>query len=54
MLIRPRGELKQLSDKLDLTWTDFENIPSHLLINIAKGPDYSVTREAEHFEKHWK
>ena len=41
----PRGVLKLLSDKYDLTWADFENLPDHLLINIRKGPDYSVTRE---------
>ena len=42
---QPRSVLKQLSDKSDLTWADFENDPDHPLINITKGPDYSVTRE---------
>ena len=42
---QPRGVLKRLSDKIDLTWIDFENVPDHPLINITKGPEYSVTRE---------
>ena len=43
--VRPRGVLKQLSDKYDLIWSDFKSIPSHNLINLSKGPDYSVTQE---------
>ena len=43
--VQSRGVLKQLSDKSDLIWSDFENIPSHKLINITKKPDYSVKRE---------
>ena len=43
--VQPSGVLKHLSDKSDLIWSDFENIPSHNLINITKEPDYSVTRE---------
>ena len=43
--VQPRGILKQLSDKPDLVWADFENIPNYPLINITKGPEYSVTRE---------
>ena len=43
--VQPRGILKQLSDKPDLVWADFENIPDYPLINITKGPEYSVTRE---------
>ena len=42
MNAQPRGVLKQLSDS---TWADFENVSDHPLINITKGPDYSVTRE---------
>ena len=43
--VQPRGVLKQLSDKPDLTWVDFEKIPDYPLINITKGPEYSVTRK---------
>ena len=42
---QPRSVLKKLSDKSDLTWADFENVPDHPLINITKGPDYAVTRD---------
>ena len=46
---QPRGVLKQFSDKPDLTWADFENISDYPLINITKGPEYSVTREFINF-----
>ena len=42
---QPRGVLKRLSDKSDLRLADFENNHLRPLINITKGPDYSVTRE---------
>ena len=45
MNAQPRGVLKQLSDKSDLTWADFENVSDHPLINITERPDYSVTRK---------
>ena len=45
MNAQPKGVLKQLSDKSDLTWVDFENGIDHPLMNITKGPDCSVTRE---------
>ena len=43
--VQTREVLRRLSDKSDLIWSDFKNIPSHNLINITKGPEYSVTRE---------
>ena len=44
-----RGVSKQLSDKSDLTWADFENVIDHLLVNITKGPNYSATRDFVNF-----
>ena len=41
----PRGILKHVSDQPNLTWTDLEKISEPPLINILKGPEYSVTRE---------
>ena len=40
-----RGVLQQLSNKSDLTRADFENVIDHPLMNITKGPDYSVAHE---------
>ena len=42
---QPRGVLKQLSDKSDLTWADFENVIKHPLVKNTKGRNYSVTRD---------
>ena len=43
--VQPRGVLKHLFHKSGSIWSDFENILSHNLLDITKGPDYSVTRE---------
>ena len=43
MNAQPRGLLKQLSDKSDLTWADFENVIEHPLVNHTKDRNYSVT-----------
>ena len=43
--VQPGGVLKQLSDKSDSTWADSENVIDHPLMNVSKGPNYSVTRD---------
>ena len=40
--VKPTGVLKLFCDHPNLTWDHLNNIPSRLLPNITKGPQYAV------------
>ena len=44
VIVKPTGVLNLFCDHPNLTWDHVNNIPSRLLTNITKGPQYAVRR----------